>query len=108
VDNAILIVTCQDMRVYRVLKYDEIVPQNIYYDAVAVADHICLMAHTLGLDACRLTHGRDSCERLREYFNLLDYIESRCHVAVGYPDEAPIKSKRMNVDEALLNRLWWF
>ena len=102
VDNALIIVVCQDMRVYHALKFDKSVPQNIYYDAAAVADHICLMAHALGLGACWLTHGSDSTERLRKYFGLPDYIESRCHIAVGWPDESPLKSQRMSVREALL------
>lgn len=104
VDNAIIIVVCQDMRLYKVLNYDKYVPQNIYYDAAAAADHICLMAHALGLGAVWLTHGEESTKRIREYFNLPDYIETRLHIAVGWPDEAPIKSQRMKLDEVIIGR----
>lgn len=104
VDNAIVILVCQDMRVYRVLSYDKYVPQNIYYDAAAAADHICLMAHALGLGAVWLTHGEESNRRIREYFNLPEYIETRLHIAVGWPDEAPIKSQRMNLDEVIIGK----
>jgi nitroreductase len=102
VDNAILIVVCQDMRIYRTLNYDKYVPQNIYYDAAAAADHICLMAHALGLGAVWLTHDKEDCEKVRKYFNLPDYIETRLHIAIGWPDEKPIKSQRMNLDEVII------
>lgn len=104
VDNAVIIVVCQDMRIYRALKYDELVPQNIFYDAAAAADHMCLMAHALGLGTVWLTHGKESTERLRKHFNLPNYIETRLHIAVGWPDEAPIKSQRMNLDEVIIGK----
>lgn len=105
VDNATIIVVCQDMRIYHTLNYDKYVPQNIYYDAAAAADHICLMAHALGLGAVWLTHGKDDCERVRAYFNLPDYIETRLHIAVGWPDEAPIKSQRMGLNEVVIGNM---
>jgi len=104
VDNAIIIVVCQDTRIYRALKYDKYVPQNIYYDAAAAADHICLVAHALGLGAVWLTHGEEDTRRIREHFNLPDYIETRLHIAVGWPDEAPLKSQRMNLDEVMIGK----
>ncbi|MEM3700445.1 MAG: nitroreductase family protein [Candidatus Bathyarchaeia archaeon] len=102
VDNAVIIVVCQDMRIYRTLNYDKYVPQNIYYDAAAAADHICLMAHALGLGAVWLTHDKEDCEKVRAYFNLPDYVETRLHIAIGWPDEAPIKSQRMSLDEVMI------
>jgi nitroreductase len=102
VDNAIIIVICQDMRIYHALNYDKYVPQNIYYDAAAAADHICLMAHAVGLGAVWLTHDKEDTKRIREYFNLPDYIETRLHIAVGWSNEAPIKSQRMNLDEVII------
>jgi len=102
VDNAILVVVCQDMRVYRALKFDKYVPQNIYYDAAAAADHMCLMAHALGLGAVWLTHGEEDTKRIREFFDLPDYFETRLHIALGWPDEAPIKSQRMRLDEVMV------
>jgi len=103
VKNGVMIIVCQDTRLYEVLKFDEWVPQNIYYDAAAAADHMCLMAHALGLGACWLTHGEETQKALRKHFNLPEYIVSRCHIIVGWPDEAPIKSVRMRLDEAIIN-----
>jgi nitroreductase len=102
-ENCVMIVVIQDMRMYKALKFDELVPQNIYYDAAAAADHICLMAHALGLGACWLTHGEETQGRLREHFNLHPEMVSRNHIVVGWSDEAPIKSQRMKLDEAILN-----
>jgi nitroreductase len=103
VKSGVIIVVCQDMRLYKVLKFDEWVPQNIYYDAAAAADHMCLVAHALGLGACWLTHGEETQKALRKHFNLPEYIVSRCHIIVGWPDEAPIKSKRMRLGETVIN-----
>ena len=65
--------------------------------------HMCLMAHALGLGACWLTHGEETQKALRKHFNLPEYIVSRCHIIVGWPDEAPIKSVRMRLDGAIIN-----
>lgn len=105
IENCVMIVVCQDMRMYRALRFDEYVPQNIYYDAAAAADHICLMAHALGLGACWLTHGEETQRRLREHFGLPESFVSRCHIVVGWPDEAPIKSQRMGLDEVIIERV---
>jgi len=102
VENCVMIVVCQDMRVYKSLKFDQYVPQNIYYDAGAAADHICLMAHALGLGACWMTHGEETQQRLREHFGLHDEIVSRNHIIVGWSDEAPIKSQRMKLEDVIL------
>ena len=102
VENCVMIVVCQDMRVYKSLKFDQYVPQNIYYDAGAAADHICLMAHALGLGACWMTHGEETQQRLRDHFDLHDEIVSRNHIIVGWSDEAPIKSQRMRLEDVIL------
>jgi nitroreductase len=102
VENCVMIVVCQDMRVYKSLNFDQYVPQNIYYDAGAAADHICLMAHALGLGACWLTHGAETQQRLREHFGLHDEIVSRNHIIVGWSGEAPIKSQRMKLKDVIL------
>jgi len=104
VENCVMIVVLQDMRMYKALRFDELVPQNIYYDAAAAADHICLMAHAYGLGACWLTHGEETQKRLREHFGLHDEMVSRNHIIVGWPDEAPVKSQRMKLEEAILNK----
>jgi len=104
IENAVMILVCQDMRVYQVLGFDKRVPQNIYYDAATAADHICLMASALGLGACWLTHGEETQKKIREYFGLPETFVSRLHIIVGWPDEAPIKSQRMSLDDAIVKK----
>jgi len=105
VENAVMILICQDMGVYNALSnYAKGYPQNIHFDAAAAADHICLMAHALGLGACWLTHGEETQKRIREYFKLPETFLTRCHVIIGWPDEAPIKSQRMSLDDAIIKK----
>ena len=104
VENCVMIVVCQDMRVYKTLRFDQYVPQNVYYDAAAAADHICLMAHALGLGACWLTHGEETQKRLRNYFGMHEDFVSRNHIIVGWPDETPIKSQRMSLKDAIITK----
>jgi nitroreductase len=101
-ENGIMILVCQDMRVYKVVKFDERFPQNIYYDAAAAADHMLLMAHAYGLGGVWLTHGEATQKRIREHFKLPDTIVSRLHIVIGWPAEAPIKSERIGLDEAII------
>jgi nitroreductase len=104
VENCVMILVCQDLRIYKALKFDENVPQNLYFDAAAAADHMCLMAHALGLGACWLTHGQESHQRIRDYFGLPETFISRCHIVVGWPAEAPVKSQRIDLDSAVVRR----
>jgi nitroreductase len=104
IENCVMIVVLQEMSMYETLRFDKFVPQNIYYDAAAAADHICLMAHALGLGACWLTHGEETQKRLRKHFGLSETIISRNHIVIGWPDEATIKSERMDLDEVILNK----
>jgi nitroreductase len=104
IENGVMILVCQDMRVYKVLKFDEYVPHNIYFDAATAADHMCLMAHALGLGACWLTHGEQTQKRIRKHFGLPESFVSRCHIIVGWPDEAPIKSQRISLAEAIVSK----
>lgn len=103
-ENCVMIVVCQDLRMYQALGFDKAVPQNLYFDAAAAADHICLMAHTLGLGACWLTHGEETQRRLREHFDQPETFISRCHIVVGWPDEATIKSQRMKLEEVIIEK----
>ena len=103
VENCVMIVVLQELSMYKTLRFDEYVPQNLYFDAGAAADHICLMAHALGLGSCWLTHGEETQKRLRERFNLSPTMTSRNHIIIGWPDEDTIKSERMSLDEAILN-----
>lgn len=102
IENGVMILVCQDMRVYKALKFDKYVPQNIYYDAACAADHMCLMAHALGLGACWLTHGEETKRKIRKYFGLPETFVTCCHIILGWPDEAPIKSQRMSIDDAII------
>jgi nitroreductase len=101
-ENGVMIIVCQDMRVYKVVRFDEAVPQNIFFDAAAAADHMLLMAHALGLGGVWLTHGEAAQKKIRERFRLPEHIVSRLHVVVGWPAEAPIKSARMGLDDVIL------
>jgi len=103
INNCVMIVVLQELSMYHTLRFEKFVPQNLYFDAAAAADHICLMAHALGLGHCWLTHGEETQKRLREHFNLSPTMTSRNHIIIGWPDEKTIKSERMNLDEAILN-----
>jgi len=103
IENCVMIVVLQELSMYKTLRFDEYVPQNLYFDAAAAADHICLMAHALGLGGCWLTHGEETQKRLREHFNLSPTMTSRNHIIIGWPDEDTVKSERMSLDEAILN-----
>ena len=97
-----MILVCEDMRSYQVLGFDKRAPQNHYFDVACAADHICLMAHALGLGAVWLTHGEETQKRIRERFGLSETFYTRCHVMMGWPAEAPIKSLRMSLDDAII------
>ncbi|MCW4050486.1 MAG: nitroreductase family protein, partial [Candidatus Bathyarchaeota archaeon] len=99
----VMIVVLQELSMYHTLRFEKYVPQNLYFDAGAAADHISLMAHALGLGHCWLTHGEETQKRLREHFNLGPTMTSRNHIIIGWPDEETIKSERMSLDEAILN-----
>jgi nitroreductase len=102
VENCVMILVLQDTRVYKTLGFDKRAPQNMFYDAAAAADHICLMAHAFGLGACWLTHGEETQVKIRQHFGLDEGIVSRLHIIVGWPDEAPVKSLRMSLDDAII------
>ena len=103
-ENGVMILICQDMRVYHAVGFERRVPQNIYYDAAAAADHMLLMAHALGLGGVWLTHGEETQRRIREHFGLPETFVTRCHIHVGWPAEAPIKSARMDLDEVIVKK----
>jgi nitroreductase len=103
-ENGVMILICQDLRVYHALGFEKRAPQNIYYDAAAAADHMLLMAHALGLGGVWLTHGEETQRRIREHFGLPETFITRCHIHVGWPAEAPIKSARMEIDEVIVKK----
>ena len=108
--NAVIIVICYDTRIPRVIRQDEMVPQNAGFDAAAAADHMCLMAHALGLGAVWLSKTattdvtEDTGQRFKKLYGLPDYIEVAMHIAVGWPAMGIIKSKRMPLADMLLRR----
>lgn len=104
IEGGVMILVCEDMRTYQVLGFDKRAPQNYYFDVACAADHICLMAHALGLGAVWLTHGEETQKRIREHFGLPDTFFTRCHVVMGWPAEAPIKSLRMSLDDAIVGK----
>jgi nitroreductase len=104
IENCVMIVVLQELSMYKTLRFDQFVPQNLYYDAAAAADHMCLMAYALGLGSCWLTHGEETQRRLRDHFKLSPTMTSRNHVIVGWPGEETIKSERMSLEEAILNK----
>ena len=103
IENCVMIVVLQELSMYHTLRFEKYVPQNLYFDAGAAADHICLMTHALGLGHCWLTHGEETQKKLREHFNLGPTMTSRNHIIIGWPDEETLKSERMSLDEAILN-----
>jgi nitroreductase len=96
------IVICSDMRIYDWMGFPDHTPQNIYMDAAAVADHMMLMAHSIGLGGVWLTHRPIQIERLRKHLSLPNYLRMDTHVAFGWPDEAPIKSARMPLKDTIV------
>jgi len=104
IENCVMIVVLQELSMYKTLRFDQAVPQNLYFDAAAAADHICLMAYALGLGSCWLTHGEETQRKLRDHFKLSPTRTSRNHIIVGWPGEETIKSERMSLDEAILNK----
>lgn len=109
--NAVIIVICHDTRIPRMVRQDEIVPQNAGFDAAAAADHMCLMAHALGLGAVWLSKTartdvtEDTGKRFKEQYGLPDYIEVAMHIAVGWPAIGMLKSKRPPLDDMMLGRM---
>ena len=63
-----------------------------------------LMAHALGLGGVWLTLGEETQRRIREHFGLPEAFVSRCHIHIGWPAEAPIKSARMSLDQVVVGK----
>ncbi len=108
--NAVIIVICYDTRIPAVVGQDKFVPQNAGFDAAAAADHMCLMAHALGLGACWLSKTaksdvtKDTGQAFKKKYGLSDYIEVAMHIAVGWAAIGTIKSKRMPLADMMITR----
>ncbi len=84
--------------------HDRLVPHNMMLDCAAAGDHMCLMAHALGLGAVWLTCTDKTAARFKKKYELSDNIEQAMHLAVGWPSVASIKSLRMPLKDMMLTR----
>jgi nitroreductase len=103
-DSCVLIVVCYDKRIYETLGQDRLIPHNQLYDCAAAADHMCLMAHALGLGAVWLTRTEKTAQTFKEKFGLPSYLEPALHIAVGWPAIQTVKSQRMPLEEMIFRR----
>jgi nitroreductase len=103
-DRCVLIVLCYDKRVYRTLGHDRLVPHNQLLDCAAAADHMCLMAHALGLGAVWLTRTDKTGRAFKRKYGLPDHFEPALHIAVGWPAAQTIKSARMPLKEMIISK----
>lgn len=103
-DCCVLIVVCYDKRVYEIVGHNRLVPHNQLLDCAAAADHMCLMAHALGLGAVWLTCTKKTAQTFKEKYGLPDYMEQAMHIAVGWSAIETVKSARMPLKEMTLIR----
>jgi nitroreductase len=103
-DRCVLIVVGYDKRIYETVGHDRLVPHNRLYDCAAAADHMCLMAHALGLGAVWLTRTEKTGRTFKKKYGLPDYIEPALHIALGWPAMSTIKSARMPLGEMIITR----
>jgi nitroreductase len=97
---AVIIVICHDNRVAPAVCQDQLVPQNPGFDAAAAADHMLLMAHSLGLGGVWLSELKqtsktsDTGADFKQKYGLPDYLEVDVHIAIGWTAIGSIKSAR--------------
>jgi len=103
-NECVLIVICYDSRIYKTVGHDQLVPHNQSYDAAAAGDHMCLMAHALGLGAVWLSCTEKTAKVFKEKYGLPDYIHQAMHLAVGWTAIGSIKSLRMPLKEMMITR----
>lgn len=103
-ERCTIIVILYDKRIYEVVGHDRLVPHNMLLDCAAAGDHMCLMAHALGLGAVWLTCTDKTAARFKKKYGLPDYIEQAMHLAVGWPAIASIKSLRMPLKDMILTK----
>jgi nitroreductase len=102
-DSCTLIVICYDSRIYQTVGHDQIVAHNQVYDCAAAVDHMCLMAHALGLGAVWLTCTDKTAETFQKKYGLPDHIKPAVHIALGWTAAGSIKSGRMSLSEMVIN-----
>jgi nitroreductase len=103
-DQCVLIVVCYDTRPYETVGHDKLVPHNMQLDAAAAADHMCLMAHAIGLGAVWLTCTEKTAQTFQKKYGLPKYIKQALHIAVGWTAIGSIKSGRMPLREMIIKR----
>lgn len=103
-DRCVLIVLCYDKRIYRTLGHDRLVPHNQLLDCAAAADHMCLMAHALGLGAVWLTRTDKTGRAFKRKYGLPEHFEPALHIALGWPAVGTIKSARMPLKEMIISK----
>ena len=101
-DQCVIIVVCHDSRVYETIGHDKLVPHNMGFDASAAADHMCLMAHALGLGAVWLTCTEKTANTFQTKYGLPSYIKQDLHIAVGWAAVGSIKSLRLPLSEMII------
>lgn len=102
-NQCVLIVVCYDTRVYETVGHDKLVPHNMLFDCAAAADHMCLMAHALGLGAVWLSCTEKTAKTFQKKYGLPDYIKQALHIAVGWTAIGSIKSLRMPLSEMIID-----
>ncbi len=103
-DECVLIVVCYDRRVPEIVGNDRRSPQNQLFDCAVAADHMCLMAHALGLGAVWLTKSDKTAQAFKEKYGLPDYIEPALHLAIGWNAMGTIKVLRMPLEDMMIRR----
>jgi len=103
-NSCVLIVICYDTRVYETIGHDKLVPHNMLYDAAAAGDHMCLMAHALGLGAVWLSCTEKTANRFQKKYGLPEYIKQALHIAVGWTAIGSVKSLRMPLSQMMIQR----
>lgn len=96
------LVVLQDKRVYRANTF--MPERNHLLDAGAAAQNIALAAHAIGLEGVWLTFDDTIIQRLRDYFNVPEYIQIVTYVDVGYGDQTPFPPLRSDVKDAVIGR----
>ena len=103
-NQCVLIVIGYDTRVYQTVGHDKLVPHNQVYDCAAACDHMCLMAHALGLGAVWLTCTDKTAKNFQQKYGLPDHIVPALHMAVGWTTVGSIKSQRMPLSEMIISK----
>ncbi len=96
------LVILQDMRCYRANSFTPV--RNQLLDAGAAGQNVVLAAHAVGLEGVWLTFNQAMCERIKERFDLPDYLRLVTYVDVGYGNQTPYAPQRWDVQDTILGR----